>query len=121
MILFPLIGVPVGTLGFMLFGGGVGAAVGPRIEQGPDNLEQNKAHEILTQDEARKYLHFLTRKERDFKVLDTRRIVDATDHPPINKDCCVYMFDSDGITKTTKTEIHEWLDSKCWQRKPDQD
>lgn len=91
-----LIGAPCGFL--------VGAWIGIIVDRTP---------EVLTQGEAREFLIELKKVKPS---LDMKTIINATEHPPKDKDCHVYMFLSDGIIKCTKTDAMEWFKSECWKK-----
>jgi hypothetical protein len=93
-----LIGAPIGFL--------VGVFGGPVIEGGPA---------VMTQGEAREYV---ISKLKHYPGLTIPIVVDATELPPKDSKCCVFMFVSDGVIKCTKKDVHEWLDSGCWRSTP---
>ena len=101
-----MIGAPFGTIIGFITGFFCGAALALIFEGTPS---------VLTQGRAREFLIKMQEKHPD---LDIRTIVDATEHPPVKKDCHVYMFKSDGVIKCTKKDVMSWLKSACWKKNP---
>jgi len=82
LIVFPLTGVPLGTLAGLLIGAGGGAAAGPVIDRPPARPA------VLTQGEARDYL---IENRKDHPELDLRTIVDATNLLRKIQLLCIYV------------------------------
>src|ERR1700747_2822670 len=91
--------------------GGPGAGRRGRSLGRTDNREPPH---ILTQGEAREYL-IATRK--DHPELDLRKIVDVTELRPVDPNCAVFMYSADGMIKTSREEIHKFLETKCWKKR----
>lgn len=103
LILFPLTGIPVGTLI-----GGIGGFIGGTAAAGLID----KTPEVLTQGEAREFLISI---RKHHPGLEIKTIIDATERPSPNPKCAVFMFLSDGVIKCSKDDIFKWLKSECWK------
>ena len=85
-----------------LVGGGVGFFIGFFWEA------YFNRRKIITQGKARLYLM----GKLPWVPLE---IINQVTELDCNNDCCIYMFEIDGVISTTWEEIDKWIARECWK------